>query len=210
MKSTMGILTAAMLTLTVPALAENKPTESSTFGSVELSAGHLSSTLDAKLSVPLFSRAGFFGRNRTTLDYQGDVSFFQVNSLTYNLIGGLDVEAEVDVAPKLVDPRLGLQYFTRLDDFNLFLLASISARSEDLTIIGNLTYNPKITENVRLVSGVEGVTVSDKGSHQFSTQRLRLGAQYAGYEGGLSLDLTESGRNLTFNYNAGFFVKRSF
>ena len=106
--SVKNLATAALLAATI-ALS---PTPATAGGSVELMAGHQSTTLDTKVSTEVAEKTGLFIRQMTTSTPEGEVSYFGLADLSYKLVGGLDVVGEIQAAPGMgVIPRAGLQHF---------------------------------------------------------------------------------------------------
>ena len=190
--------------------------------SVEVLAGDKSTILDTMLAKPLGEGFSLFNRNRITIGYEGaksledvGVSSFHVFSLVYNIphVPGLSAVAELDMIPGVgITPRIGAQYGAKFGDVGIFQLATVKAGEKpDLTSITNLSYTPKITEDVGLVTNLENVTVLEEEGHKFSTQRLRLGVDIEGYQIGAGVDLVEQELSPdSLEYNAGVFFKRGF
>ncbi|MBT4110270.1 hypothetical protein HOE37_00265 [Candidatus Woesearchaeota archaeon] len=182
-------------------------------GSVELSAGHQSTTLDTKVSTSIAPKTNLFLRQMTTSDYEGEVSFFGLMDLSYNLVDGLDIVGEVQAAPGMgVIPRAGLQYFKALGDFAVYALATVKTmESPDGEFVVNLSYSPELGEKVDLLINLEDLTSVGETGHQFSVQKLRAGVTLMDkYQIGAAADLTEVGNEGTLDYNLGGFVGTTF
>ncbi len=203
----------AALTFGAPNYASAEMPEKPAHGMIEVLAGQKTGTLDAKFAIPVAPRTSVFTRHRITSDYDGKVGSFHVASLSYNLVDGLDVVAEVDAIPGIgLDPRLGVQYFKKLGDVTMFELLTHSAKGEglNLTSLTNIGYCPKLSGDLSLVLGVENVSNFNDNGHNASTQRLRAGVGYKGLQGGIAADLPEVGKDPKFGYNAGGFVRKTF
>jgi hypothetical protein len=178
-------------------------------GSVELMAGHKSATLDTKISTEIAPKTNLFLRQMTTSDYDGEVSFFGLADVSYNLVDGLDLVGEVQAAPGMgVIPRAGMQYFGQLGDLSLYVLGTAKmTESPDGEFVVSLGYAPKLGEGVDLLISLEDLTSVGETGHQFSVQRLRAGITLADkYQIGAAADLTEVGNEGTLDYNIGGFV----
>ena len=189
------------------------PTAVNAGGSVEAMAGHQSTTIDTKISTEIAPRTNLFLRQMTTADYEGNVSFFGLANLSYNIVGGLDVVGEVQAAPGMgVIPRLGAQYFGQFGDFAVYALATVKTmENPDGEFVVNLGYTPKLSENISLLANLENLTSVGEAGHNFSVQRLRAGITVQEkYQLGLGADLTEVGNEGTLDHNLGGFAGITF
>ncbi len=198
-----------LATAAIAATIALSPMAANAEGSAEAMVGHQTTTIDTKVSAEVAPRTNMFLRQMTTSDYSGDVSFFGLADLSYNVVGGLDVVAEVQAAPGMgVIPRVGAQYFGEVGDLTLYVLGTVKAGEkpdgEFVTIIG---YAPKLAEGVDLLTSVEDLTSVGKEGHNFSVQRLRLGVTLADkYQIGVGADLTEIGDEGTLETSVGGFI----
>jgi hypothetical protein len=203
-----GLATAALAaTLALSPL----PAEAS--GSVEAMAGDKTTTIDTKVGAEVAPDTNLFLRQRTTSDYDSNVSFFGLADLSYNIFDGLSAVAEVQAAPEMgVIPRLGAQYFGQFGDFSAYALATVKAmENPDGEFIINLSYNPELTNGVRLLTNIENLTSVGEEGHQFSVQRLRAGLTFQDkYSVGIGADLTEVGNEGELDYNVGGFAGLKF
>ncbi len=180
--------------------------------SAELMLGNQSSTLDTKCSGELAPKTMFYGRNRTSIEYDNTVSTFFVGDVAYTLTGGLDAVAEVQAAPGMgVVPRIGMEYFTQHKDLTFFgeLSGEISLDpNTELTL--RFTYTPAFGKNISGFGQLE--TISDVGfsGHEWSTERVRLGIGSKGYTVGGALDLVQVGNSIATTPNYGLFVGKMF
>ncbi|MBT4935339.1 hypothetical protein HOL21_04250 [Candidatus Woesearchaeota archaeon] len=188
------------------ATAQAKPAS----GCVELMAGHESATLDTKLFVPVAPDTTLFTRSRITPDYEtGKVGSFHIASLAYDVFKGIEVFGELDAIPGVeLDPRAGVQYFTKLGDVSLFGLASVGLKeTPDGSALLNVRYSPAVSDTVRLVFGAEIPAGFDKSGITFAEPRLRAGVDIDGYHIGFAADLNVTGSgDLTPRYG-GFVMK---
>src|SRR3989344_3880330 len=210
---------AGLLTAT-PAYAEtpSPEVEVKVDTSLEVMAGLEAAVLDHKVSFPLRPGLSFFNRNLFTGVYSADqdyLSSFHIASLNFNIVDGLDLVTEADLAMPSgeVDPRGGFQYFQQYGYFGMFNYATFSPKGVDVLFITELSYNPMFTKKVGLTANIE--VLQDLGENFYnSTQRLRLGTNLGGYKFGPALDFnqaTDHGSNeTTSKYNAGVFLKKNF
>jgi hypothetical protein len=209
-KTAIAAVTAAYLALTGCATPP-KP-----YSSIELMGGHEASTLDVKVGGELAPRVGAFARTRVKADYEtGDetVKALVVGSLTLNMVDGLDVVVGGKASPSFgVHPRSGLQYFKKIGDLKIFGQATIKTLKEpDYELLGKLVYCPKLTDDVGLDLGVEGVVDLDKdGRHTYSTIRGRPLFDISGWKIGPMVDLEFVGRKGKFGYNIGGGIRKDF
>ena len=183
--------------------------ETPTSGSLELMAGEEYSTLDSKVATEVVDGVHLFLRQITTSTPEGEVSYFGLMDLSYNLIGGLDLVGEVQAAPGMgVVPRAGLQYFQALGDSALYTLATASTIEQpDGEFLVNLSYSPELSEDVDLLTNVEALTNVGEEGHNFSVQKLRLGVTLMDrYQIGAAGNLTELGNAGELSYNLGGFL----
>ncbi len=163
--------------------------------SAEVMVGNTNTTLDVKVSTEVAPKTNLFVRNRTTIDYENQVSNFGLADLSYNLIGGLDAVAEVQMIPEAeLIPRLGLGYFNKVADLSCYGLATagLSGEKVDAEVFASLSYTPKITDDLQLKLSLEDVSNFGQEGHNFSAQRFRAGLGVEQYEAGLAADLTEA------------------
>ena len=203
--SVKNLATAALLAATI-ALS---PTPATAGGSVELMAGHQSTTLDTKVSTEVAEKTGLFIRQMTTSTPEGEVSYFGLADLSYKLVGGLDVVGEIQAAPGMgVIPRAGLQHFGKVGDLAVYALATVKTMEHpDGEIVVSLSYTPKLGESIDLLMSLEDLTSIGKEGHQFSAQKLRAGITLMEkYHIGAAANLTELGPDGSFGYDIGGFV----
>ncbi len=182
-------------------------------GSVEVMAGHNQTTIDTKISTEIAPKANLFIRQITTADYEGEVGFFGLADVSYNIFDGLDVVAEVQAAPGMgVIPRAGLQYFGQLGDFSVYVLGTVKTmENPDGEFVVNLGYTPKISDNVNLLLNLEDLTSVGEKGHNFSVEKLRTGVTFMEkYQVGAALDLTILGNEGELDYNLGGFMGLTF
>jgi hypothetical protein len=198
--------TGVALTIVSPmVLAGETPTS----GSLELMTGNEYSTLDTKITTKVVDDVNLFLRQIITSTPEGEVSYFGLMDLSYNLVDGLDLVGEVQAAPGMgVVPRAGLQYFKAFGDSALYALATVSTMEHpDGEFVVNLSYSPELSENVDLLTNIEDLTSVGEDGHNFSVQKLRLGVTLMDrYQIGAAADLLELGNEGELSYNLGGFL----
>src|SRR3989344_1228875 len=172
-------------------------------GSAELTGGNSNVTLDLKMDKELASKFQFFTRQLPSVSYDNEVSYFGLISLGYNVWDGLNILAQAQATPGVgAAPRLGFEYFKQAGDFGLYGEAvSTVEESPQIELLANIGYRPPLTKDLSLVADVEAITLLrlEKRTHDYSTQRLRLGLGTGQFEFGPALNLEEVGQNLYYN-----------
>ena len=177
-------------------------------GSAEIMGNHEIQTYALKAGGDLGSDLGYFTRHRLTRDADGSISTFTLGDVSHPLGKGIDAVVEGQAAPGMgVVGRAGLQTFVKNGDASLYALATYG-HTKDLELVGVIRYAPAVTDNTKLVGQLEMVSNMGPDGHNFSVQRMRVGAERNGYEAGAALDLTEAGGET--NYTVGLFLKKSF
>jgi len=180
--------------------------------SAEFMLGNKSSTLDTKYSGELASKTMFYGRNRTTLAYNKEISTFFVGDIAYAITGGFDAVAEVQAAPDMgVVPRLGIEYFTQENDITFFgELSGKVAENPNAELTLRLTYTPALGKNIPGFGQLETITDVSFTGHEWSTERLKIGVGNNGYVLGGAVDLVQLGNSIATTLNYGLFVVKTF
>jgi len=200
--ATIGALLVALMG--APALAQPS-------GSAEVMVGQKSATLDAKLGGQFAPKFGYFGRNITTLNYDGKVSNFLGVDLTYDLGKGVSLLAEGQFTDTAL-PRAGLQYFQTFGDFSLYAAGTANLRyGTDGEVFVVADYTPQISPGVKAVVHAEACTNFGK-KHNFSGQKLRLGVGQGSFSAGVGVNFSEAGQgeDLVVDYNPGIFFGYKF
>jgi hypothetical protein len=176
-------------------------------GAVELMSGNQSSTLEAKLSVPLTEKSFLFIRNRNNSDYQKKASHFTLADLGYGLGEGIDAFGETQFNEGLVNYRAGLQYFKKSGDFSIVIAPTMSLdKKKDVTTQIILKYNPEMGKNLKLLTQLEILSSFWGGDHLSSIERARLGLEKKGYSLGVALDTNQIGNSQKTYSNFGGFL----
>lgn len=109
--------------------------------------------------------------------------------------------------------RLGLQYLKESEKWLIYTnLSTAVTKDPDTQILLVLGYLPEISEKWRLVTRLEARTaINYESGHQFSTQQLKLGAQYNEKIGfGLGVEVEEHGKSSHRDFNIGPFLRVNF
>jgi hypothetical protein len=186
--------------------------------SIEMMAGNESATIDAKIGTTLVDTEegdlNLFSRTKVRASYDGEVSPFSLVDLSYDLPNGLGLVGEVQLAPSLgVVPRIGAQYFTSIDDFSIYALATMSVNPDpNAEFLLSLSYAPEIRDDLSLYAGLENLTSFGSNGHNFSCQDLRLGFEKGNFSFGAAATITEigAGEDLSVDTNVGGYFRTSF
>jgi hypothetical protein len=111
--------------------------------------------------------------------------------------------------------RLGFQYLKENEEWLVYANVSSAVTSDpDAQLLLVLGYLPKITEKWRFVSRLEARTaINYQHGHAFSTQQLKLGAQYnekIGFGVGVEAETEEEHDHTQTHFNIGPFVRVNF
>lgn len=177
--------------------------------SVEIAAGHKYGIMDARLSREIAPGFGVYVRTMPTVDYTNNVSFFGLADATANIVGNIDVVAEVQAATDVgLHPRIGAQYSKTFGDLSLYALATATTlpkvNTENVLEVG---YRPSFG-SIHGVGNIEIITNAGKNGLNFALGRGRLGIGVSQYEFGVAIDLTEIEQDLIPNY--GGFLRTEF
>lgn len=181
-------------------------TERDVKGSVELSVGHESSTLDTKLFLDLTDDVNFFHRDRWTTNYEGEASDFHYTAFNLGLGQGFSAGAGLwGTTAAEVKPHVAAQYFGKVGDLTLLQLVSLRSDAQ-LKSLTNLNYHPEIGNGWQLMAEAENVSIFNPEGHVISLQRLRLGPKYGPLQFGFMADLTETDSGFTYNLGSSIGV----
>ena len=164
-------------------------------GSLDIVALDKNTVIDSKLSLDPTKNVNIFGRNRTTFDYSnGSKTPFTLVDLSYNWNNGLGIVTEVQFPDgRNPDPRLGFQYFKRLNNFSLYAEATAgNSKTLNAELVITPRYSQTLSSNLNAIAQIETLTDFDKSGLTFATQRCKLGLGIGkSLEVGLQLDATE-------------------
>ena len=156
----------------------------------------------------------FFCRNRASVDYHNSpTSFGSTNAVSYNFKNGIGLVAVASFLNAGFTPKAGIQYYKQKGDFMFFgwLVADLKNKG-NIDMFGLFRYQPKISKDWKLFSQLELFPVYNPNSEFWNlTQRVRLGAKYSAWAGGLMMDFNQSGKqNFTTTENIGGFLSYEF
>jgi len=156
----------------------------------------------------------FFSRNRASVDYEkSPTAFGSTNAVSYNFRNGLGIVAVASFLNAGVTPKGGVQYYKAKGSFMLFGWLVYDLKPEgNIDLFGLFRYQPKINENWKGFGQLELFPVYNPSSEVWNlTQRLRLGAKYQAWAGGLMMDFNQTGKTqFTKTNNIGAFVRYDF
>ncbi len=161
-------------------------------GSLELNTSLQRTLIDTKIWGNLPADFSFFGRSKTTIKYDNTVASFSFVDLKHQIALGINAVGEVQFTKNGVIPRLGANYSTELfKDFGLFAHATASLKEKtDLDVVLNLSYTPKLTDELKLLTNLEVFNnFNEQGVS--ASQTAHAGVTWGVYSLGLSATLTE-------------------
>ena len=160
---------------------------------VEWFAGNDIFTSDLKVSKRLFSDFVVFIRQRTSIDYEDDVSCFVLTDFCYSIYGNLDVVAEIQAAPSSgTIPRVGVQYWNTFGDFYCYLFPAFGIKDFDTESAHIFAYNISLSQKIVLRPQIE-IIINLNDGYNFSIGRARLGTKIDKVNFGLAADIFNSG-----------------
>jgi hypothetical protein len=194
---------------------------------VEVFAGHERTTFDMMYFKYTRKRSGensrflFFNRNRASVDYRMTSSeylplFGITGAISYNApsLKGIAPVAVTQIFNSGVLIKAGVQYAhqkKRLTIFSWLVTETMSDPKLDFFLLGR--YTPRLTEKTDLFLQAETINAFATSSAKNNSflQRLRIGLKFSYWQFGVGIDLSQSGKkDLTFNSNAGLFLRHEF
>lgn len=156
----------------------------------------------------------FFSRNRASTDYKNSpTAFGSTNAISYNFKNGLGFVTVASLLNAGFTPKAGIQFYKSKGDFMFFGWWVADLKKEgNIDLFGLFRYQPKINDVWRLFSQLELFPVFNPSAESWNiTQRLRLGAKYHAWAGGLMLDFNQAGKSdFTTTNNTGGFLRYEF
>ncbi len=162
--------------------------------------------LNREMDWSLFSRA------RSTVDYENNTNLFTGAYLNYTTPSGFGGTVVGRIASAGSGVDTGVHYFKAGESFMMYALASLTLVQGPGTSWFSITrFTPKIDDKWKLYSSLELFSSFDYEQHQFSTQRLRMGLDNRGYQFGLAVNISETGKEVVHSdTNPGFFIRKQF
>jgi hypothetical protein len=156
----------------------------------------------------------FFSRNRASVDYKNSPAVFgSTNAVSYNFKNGVGLVGVASFLNAGFTPKAGVQYYRQKGACMFFGWLVADLKSEgNVDLFGMFRYQPKINENWKGFGQVELFPIYTPHSQFWSlTQRIRLGAKYLAWAGGLVMDFNQMGNKaFTTTNNIGCFVRYEF
>jgi hypothetical protein len=155
----------------------------------------------------------FFNRSRASVDYSNQTAFGLTNAVSYNFKSGLGLVAVAQFFGNGLFPKAGIQYYTRKKNWTLFtwiVSETWSKPSFDWFVLSR--FEPALSENLKLFTQLETLSITDnQGQYQF-TQRVRIGigfkhAWQVGFGGDFQQIKSESRLQ---THNLGLFLRKEF
>jgi hypothetical protein len=199
-------LVAALLAWGIPSFANAEHKEVK--GSVELSVGNQTATLDSKLAIDPPNRFNMSLRNRTTSDYKGDKNNFLYLSLHFEPFKGMSVGGGIrETTFEGLRPHVAGQYKRKDGGISVSQLISLTmSQDPQLMTLTNLTHLPEINRDWKFMTELELVFFIGKEGYQSSIQRLRFGPRYKRVQFGFAIDTMQK-KDSSFSSNVGLGVK---
>lgn len=183
-------------------------------GSLEVLAGDKSTTTDLKFNTKLSDEFSLFARNRIENPYQKSSVPLTLIDLNYNagkgfspLVEGLFTQKDGAI------PRAGFTYQTKLGNISLNYINIFDLKdnpSVDLHPI--ISYSHRLNDRWNAFTQLEVLSNLglQKGNHNFTSERVRLGLEYKGFKFGVGADFKQTGDKFKQSNNYGGFVSKSF
>jgi hypothetical protein len=143
-------------------------------------------------------------------------AFVNYNIFAYNFKNHFGVTAGTYASSHYpFSARLGLQYLRENEEWLIFAnLSSAVTKDPDAQMLVVLGFLPQIAEKWRLVTRLEARTALNYAhGHAFSTQQIKLGAQYnekIGFGIGAEIEEHGAGEHLEREFNIGPFIRVNF
>lgn len=144
-------------------------------------------------------------------EHQGFVNY---NIFAYNFKNHFGITAGTYATSHYpFSARLGLQYLRESEKWLIYTnLSTAVTKDPDAQLLVVLGYLPELNEKWRLVTRLEARTaINYDHGHAFSTQQLKLGAQYNEKIGfGVGMEVEEHGKSSHKDFNIGPFLRVNF
>ena len=183
-------------------------------GSLEVLAGDKATTTDLKVSTRFSEDFSLFARNRIENPYQKASVPLTLIDLNYDLNKNLSVFTEGLFTQKDGSiGRLGWSYNNKIGKFNFLYLNIFDLKdkpSVDLHPI--VSYSYRLNDRWNAFTQLEVLSNLDlqKGNHNFTSERARLGLEYKGFKFGIGADLKQTGNKFKQVHNYGGFISKNF
>lgn len=182
-------------------------------GFAEGFVGSSATVLDTRFFGELGPYTGFFTRNITSVNYDGNVDPFTLVDLSYLLSKNIAIVAETQLSPDSgFVLRGGWQYAHSVEPFTASFLSTIGVQeAPTLEWAGLFSYTRPLGKSYTFGSRLEfAVNVAGGEVYNFSAERARVGLRKGDYSFGLAANLLQVGPELENSSNLGLFVGKAF
>lgn len=165
-------------------------------------------------NLPESKRFSFFSVTNFESDYSQDANsldFINNSQISFEIYKGFGVSAGGSINKITgLSPTVGLQYVFANPKW-LFVATPtlIFTTGNTTSLFSLLEYKPKLTEQIRLYSRVQGLYNHNIKfeAHERSYLQLRLGLEYKKYQFGVASNFDYFGPNQSFKDNHGIFIR---
>jgi hypothetical protein len=180
---------------------------------LELMAGGRYATINLVMSRSLAdgSRWGLFHQSTITADYddedQNDLGLQQL--LLFEPLRGFRLTGGAFYGRAGLNGTAGMQYVNAGRALFLLLSPRVNIESDpSFSVFTIVRYRSAVTEKAGLYLGLQALNTFDLDSHIKSYQWLRFGLDLKGTQGGVAVNLDESGPHPDLQVSVGLFVRR--
>ncbi len=185
---------------------------------IDVLAGHKGLTSEFFFLEPIDKEARWTVISRSEMhlpEYKTEhPGFVNYNIFAYNFKNHFGITAGTYATSHYpFSARLGVQYLRESEKWLVYAnLSTAVTKDPDAQMLVVLGYLPELSEKWRLVTRLEARTaINYENGHAFSTQQLKLGAQYNEKIGfGVGLEVEEHGKSSHKDFNIGPFLRVNF
>lgn len=189
--------------------------------SIEIMPGNNFVFADIQLLQPLVEnyRTSIFNRSYIRAFYEKAPDRLDYLSATY-----FNVTSDIGLGGSLIGrfnkdgftTDAGVHFLGQFKAITLILVPSFNLENTDIRIVfGTLRFRPAINETIKLYSSFENTSVYLVTDHLTSTQRMRLGLEYSGFQMGFAANMSQLSSPFLpelfwYHENYGVFVRKEF
>lgn len=185
---------------------------------IDVLAGHKGLTSEFFFLEPIDKDARWTVISRSEMhlqEYETEhPGFVNYNIFAYNFKNHFGITAGTYATSHYpFSARLGVQYLRESEKWLVYTnLSTAVTKDPDAQLLVVLGYLPELSEKWRLVTRLEARTaINYDHGHAFSTQQLKLGAQYNEKIGfGIGVEVEEHGKSSHKDFNIGPFLRVNF
>ncbi len=185
---------------------------------IDVLAGHKGLTSEFFFLEPIDKEARWTVISRSEMhlpEYKTEhPGFVNYNIFAYNFKNHFGITAGTYATSHYpFSARLGVQYLRESEKWLVYAnLSTAVTKDPDAQMLVVLGYLPELSEKWRLVTRLEARTaINYENGHAFSTQQLKLGAQYNEKIGfGVGVEVEEHGKSSHRDFNIGPFLRVNF